>query len=533
MTSYIGNKKIKDFYLSLGKSQGVLNNPEKITGITLTQDPLNATLTGSVNVANGGILSNFSQSNYATLPYAINGNSNFEVVFKIKITDANSTWTNILGNGTKDWTTAIHFFINASGSGFKIRLEATSNNTSWNLCNLTGNTVLKLNTWYWLKATRIKSGSNILYTIYYSTDGTTYTQDGQSSTSTTGLKGSISIVGTSLSHSDLYIRGSIDFSQSYIKKDDVIVWRGGSRSSSITLHKGSYYYLPIGKSEDYTSDEEILEKYSRPKTEIKRILNNDGFLFLEVVTTEDITSTRNEQDAKSYRRSLDIGYGTSSVSIDATVDNKLLTMDTFNATNRMIYNSSTNFIRYVAADGIEPASCRSFPFGYVYNDSNNRLVYGSIDYILNSVTWIGRNVFTLPGFTVLIPNGLVNGCEYSNIEKTMDTVGWGEPISATIGTRCFVSNINGKLDFCFEDIYSESGNQPTTTAYFWWNNISNKFNQKWYSGSSKNNSNVCFILKATSSTANYIDSIEINYTKDTVKKLKKLYNGKSLIFNKS
>lgn len=240
MSVYKGSQKIKDIYFGAGKTNCLTSVPKNVN---LELDKLNVTVTGSPTITNG-VVSGFSASNYLKLPNIFNPSSasNWEMVFKFKITSANDGWVNIFGNGdSTDRTSGVHIFYDSNN---KIRLECcTSGASSWNICNLTGTTLMELNTDYWVKVEFTGSA----YNCYLSTDGSTFNLE-TSSSSTTKIGATVTqCIGNSLSHSAKYHLGSIDLSQSYIKTNGSIWWQGGT--GSLTLKAGSKVYIPNGWSQ--------------------------------------------------------------------------------------------------------------------------------------------------------------------------------------------------------------------------------------------------------------------------------------------
>lgn len=226
-----------DIYYGAGKTNCLTSVPKNVD---LELDKLNVTITGSPTITNG-VASGFSASNYLKLPNIFNPSSasNWEMVFKFKITSANDGWVNIFGNGdSTDRTSGVHIFYDSNN---KIRLECcTSGASTWDICNLTGTTLMELNTDYWVKVEFTGSA----YNCYLSTDGSTFNLE-TSSSSTTKIGATVTqCIGNSLSHSEKYHLGSIDLSQSYIKTNGSVWWKGGT--GTLTLEKGSKVYIPNG-----------------------------------------------------------------------------------------------------------------------------------------------------------------------------------------------------------------------------------------------------------------------------------------------
>ena len=183
------------------------------------------TTTYNVNIVgsltnNNGILSGFSDSNYATCNRNFDPSANsWEIVFKIRRT------SNTHANSV--------FFAKVFDTWSGIRMQLVSTNQ----CAILGmgdgrssTTVLSLNTWYWVKL----KYNNPTYTLYISTDGTYYTAEATDTLTTTYPSyNNPCTIGKQLDTTNRPWDGEVDLNESYIKVNDLIFWQGVSDTSNV------------------------------------------------------------------------------------------------------------------------------------------------------------------------------------------------------------------------------------------------------------------------------------------------------------
>lgn len=194
----------------------------------------NVTVTGSPTI-NNGVASNFSTNNYLSLPNNFApGSQTWEMGFKVK---TGSTWQSdsyvpiIAGN------TQYVLSLNTNSNHY-LGLSLSSNGTSYNIANDASDTLLELNTDYWVKATFDGSA----YKLYLSEDGNNYNliQTIESSTpiiaSTTPLRLGINRPGGA------FWNGSIDLKECYIHIGGNNWWKG---SGNISQNPNGHQFYDI------------------------------------------------------------------------------------------------------------------------------------------------------------------------------------------------------------------------------------------------------------------------------------------------
>lgn len=191
----------------------------------------NIDITGSLTNTDG-ILSGFSLTNYATLPTTFNPRSgnNWEIVLKVK------TGASFSGNDTILCRTKNSYYglrIQRESSSGHIYVGISTNGTSTS-GNITGTTVLQINTTYWIKVTY--NGSN-QYALLLSTDGVNYASEGSAN-----ISGSIyndttnpTYLGVHTISTDRIWNGTIDLNECYIKINGALWWRGVDNITKIQL----------------------------------------------------------------------------------------------------------------------------------------------------------------------------------------------------------------------------------------------------------------------------------------------------------
>lgn len=163
-TNDAGKHLLDGALIQYGSYQAFVDYIADLYNNTPTEDVYNVNIVGSLT-NNNGVLSGFSASNYATLPYTFNpSNSNWEVV--VPITTASSfTNSGIFASTNNSTFVGIHLQLLTDG---KLHLYLSSDGTSHNLAsNVAGASTLSANTKYWIKV----AFNGVSYNVYSSTTG--------------------------------------------------------------------------------------------------------------------------------------------------------------------------------------------------------------------------------------------------------------------------------------------------------------------------------------------------------------------------
>ena len=154
------------------------------------------------------------------MPQLFNPSSNnWEMVFKFTYAAPNGTyWQALFANGGADVSSGVHLFLKEDNT---LKLELTSNNSTWNIGVLTGGTLVVGNT-YWAKAEFTGSA----YNLYLSEDGSVYNLVASLESSTAINATAIQNIGSPNPYTGYYNRGSIDLNSSYIKINNKDWWHG-------------------------------------------------------------------------------------------------------------------------------------------------------------------------------------------------------------------------------------------------------------------------------------------------------------------
>lgn len=173
---------------------------------------------------NNGVLSGFSNGNYATIPNGVDLGADFEVVFKIKLAQIpdSGTWQGIFAgeNG--------YYFQLSIGDSGKIGLDY-GNGSSWSDFFETTST-LATNTDYYIKVTY----DGTAYKLLLSTDGTTYTEE-NSQSSNVIIPEFTGLIGSNKDLTNFFDYGSIDLNGCYIKVDNATVWEGVTNTTGVHI----------------------------------------------------------------------------------------------------------------------------------------------------------------------------------------------------------------------------------------------------------------------------------------------------------
>lgn len=178
-----------------------------------------------------GVLSDFSASNYATIPLTFNPVQHpYEIVFKVN-TETMPTNANGIIWQTGDVLTS-RGRLDLEVWEDKLYAELAANeDIVW---NIDGVTTLSSDTDYWIKLTY--NGVDT-YGLYISTDSTTWTTEG--TTTSNGFLGDgtaeYNLIGVNLDEGGMTVPwfGSIDLNESYIKVNDINWWVGATTLSNV------------------------------------------------------------------------------------------------------------------------------------------------------------------------------------------------------------------------------------------------------------------------------------------------------------
>jgi hypothetical protein len=224
MPIYKGSEKIKDIVIVGQNTNCITHIPQDVK---LTLDPLNATVVGSPTISNG-VVSGFSTSNYLLTPKSVNLNSvnNWEIVIKAQYNTGSMLQQHSNAPFTIALTAGMMLVRLSGGSEWTTVYKDTSG-------LVTGN-------WYSIRA----SFDGSTYKFERAEDGGEYTVLKTMSNSTKIISNNQPFVmGTNDVHTDPF-KGSIDLTQSYIKINNELWWKGGT--GNLTLKAGSKVYVPNG-----------------------------------------------------------------------------------------------------------------------------------------------------------------------------------------------------------------------------------------------------------------------------------------------
>lgn len=223
--SFSGSIDLNECYIKINNELGWegISYPNTTTYNTFKQlYPLEigGTISGTLTNDNG-IISGFSGSSRVIMstPLAPNGNP-WELIIKAKVnSNFRDTWNSLFGR--EDMSGGMNLHISSSGT---IKNEWSSNGSSWNIGSITGNTVLTIDKWYWIKT----GWTGTQYYLSLSEDGTTYISQGTLS-STTAMYNAPDPQYIGNHYGDnawKYFRGTIDLNKTYFTINNIICWNG-------------------------------------------------------------------------------------------------------------------------------------------------------------------------------------------------------------------------------------------------------------------------------------------------------------------
>ena len=189
-----------------------------------TLSTANFIVVGSPTVNNTtGVTSGFSDSNYLQFDYPLDASmTSFEIVAAFKSTSLNIANQAIIdtGNMANNKPTAVRLTITDTGLlHFRTSSDGNQNYT----IDITGTTTLSTNTKYYVKVTYNSTSG---YDMLLSTDGTTWTSEGTSSTTTRPYyaANNLCYIGDNIA-TGLSFAGEIYLADTYIKKNNSYAWR--------------------------------------------------------------------------------------------------------------------------------------------------------------------------------------------------------------------------------------------------------------------------------------------------------------------
>lgn len=179
---------------------------------------------------NNGIISNFSTSNYATLPSNFSPSSfPWSIVYKIT-TGIDVSIEQFINSATNYGFGSVDLAI--KNSKFMINLSSTS--SAWDIANeTTGSYTVQTNTDYWVKL----EFTGTQYILSYSLDGETYTPDITVANSTSIYQNVNFMLGCDYTGTEFTgpFLGSIDLKESYININDQRWWSGNASQGDVWL----------------------------------------------------------------------------------------------------------------------------------------------------------------------------------------------------------------------------------------------------------------------------------------------------------
>lgn len=196
----------------------------------------NVTKVGSL-VDNQGVLSEFSNSNYAVLPmtFAPTNNDTWEMVFKTTLSGFGSTYYLIGSGGTSAYNTGVTLSVSSSGY---LNLYATSNGSSWNIAGGVSSSIALSTGTYYVKVEF--TGSQ--YVVSVSSDGDSYVNHITVSSTTPVYKAtSPNALGHEHGSAAIY-RGTIDLNECYINVNGQRFWSG---TDTITKNPNGHLFYDI------------------------------------------------------------------------------------------------------------------------------------------------------------------------------------------------------------------------------------------------------------------------------------------------
>lgn len=177
----------------------------------------------------GSIVSNFSESNYLRLPTIFNpGSNNWEIVIKATTPSSFTKRSWLTGGGNPSGKDYDFVSIGLESDGRPI-IYITSNGTSWNVANaVLSSNYLSTNTTYLFKCAF--TGTQYVYSTSQDDGITWIDQVVVNSTAIIFVPATPQAIGTTMytANAPQFWSGTIDLSQSYIKINDELWWKGST-----------------------------------------------------------------------------------------------------------------------------------------------------------------------------------------------------------------------------------------------------------------------------------------------------------------
>lgn len=223
-------------WTKLAKASVVYTKSEVDATLEEKQDTLtagtNITITGTAALSSGvtivgaptmtadGIASGFSDENYYSVDNMLSSvTRSFEIVTAVNMTIAADNNLGIF-DSTQVNSTKVGLRLTTSATN-TVRLRVSTEGGTAYPVDITGTTPLTVGTKIWIKATY---NSSTGYTLYTSTDGSTWTTEGTSTITAAPYKNDAFWIGDN-SATGLSLTGSIYMLDTYTKVDDVLNWR--------------------------------------------------------------------------------------------------------------------------------------------------------------------------------------------------------------------------------------------------------------------------------------------------------------------
>lgn len=185
----------------------------------------NCTIVGSPSIDSNYVASGFSDNNYLRLPnFFDRAYESFELVTAVKMTEA-ATGEQGIFDTKGSFPRGIRLMTSSTNT---VRLRVSTNGDNYSI-DITGSTPLTVGTKVYIKATYSSSTG---YALYTSTDGSTWTTEGTSSTTTMPKSHSIPLTIGDNYAAGLSLTGCIYLDDTYIKINDSTVWTATSNGDN-------------------------------------------------------------------------------------------------------------------------------------------------------------------------------------------------------------------------------------------------------------------------------------------------------------
>lgn len=430
-----------------------------------------------------GVLSNFSASNYATFNADVFNSTNIEFCFKAKFNSITNDSQIVYSFYDDSYTFSL---CDIGLTGNKFYFEITDGEAS--LGDITGNTTAAANTDYYIKAIR----NNNTYTLYSSTDGTTWTTEGTLTSSThPSYTSAINYLGGFVSSDgiDQIINGSIDLNESYINTNGVRLWQGVTSTSNVQTR----IQLRHDTAANWTSANPVLlegevgleldtlkQKVGDGSTAWNSLPYDTGSTALQSITSSDITTALgytpyNSTNPDGYITSIPSDYlqnlssRSDALTIDGTATSSIGAINIGNGSSASgtgaisLGSNSSATGSYSTALGrySEASGQSSIQIGYGTNSTASSLSIG----FQNSNNPV--NYTLLDGTTGLIPDARLS----SSIARTSQIPDVSNLANNTLSNVSSIDSgsavqtaLNGKADTTLSNVSSIDANSAVQTA---------------------------------------------------------------------